>query len=605
MKFVHLTQTVLIGAGLAACESIGAGPDSFAPIKQSDVVLQYPAKQAVYEQYDATVVAWGFRPWKLSGAALERAWDEQCKTVQLAGLRYQARVEVDAGWRDWIDFDPDIEASTCRTLNGTLLTYHFWTSTYKGKPAYFGCTNAKGYQRFLIHQAREALAINPDMLMIDAIMVTPMSLPHGGCFCDACMDGFRDYLQADRFKKLLKKYGISKPSSFDYGAFLRKCGVTDEQFAKATYGQGAPIPLMQEYRLYQHEAARTFIAEFKQNAERIAGRAIPLCTNSLLDKPSDWSAYPVMDHFTVETPLDASERKIPQRTIFRYQLGEALGVTMAATGLPHLDLKFVRDEKLKGLVRCWIAQAYAYGQTFMVPHSAWCGENEVERYESEPGDCDDLYRFVRAHADLFDGYEPLARVGLLLDVDRMAAGDWRITKEAGRLRRLNIPYRLLVNGGAWIPASLESDDVEGLESVVVLPPVNTADKALLKGRNLKIYSGQQDPMPTSARIRVQGAEKVAVVPRHNPLDPKAPIVCHLLNENYQADRDSMKEQRKFTVTLPASLVPTDIKRATLLKPGEDPVECKVVKGREGIRVTVPSLDVWAMLRLDKGRTSYR
>ncbi|WP_417851767.1 hypothetical protein [Thalassoglobus sp.] len=184
-------------------------------LKRSEVVFSRSANPEVYQQYGATLVVWGFRSWKLTGEELTSECRRQCDLAHDVGARYQARVELDAGWRGWIDFDPNIEDSVCKTIEGKLLTYPFWTGIYKGKPAYFGCTNSKGYQRYLLHQAREALSSNPDRLMIDAMVVTTKASRGGGCFCDACVEGFREHVQTNVSPDVLKNHGITDVSTFD------------------------------------------------------------------------------------------------------------------------------------------------------------------------------------------------------------------------------------------------------------------------------------------------------------------------------------------------------------------------------------------------------
>lgn len=113
-------------------KSLANNPSVDERLKRSEVVFARPANAEVYQQYGATLVAWGFRSWKLTGEELTSEWRRQCDLAHGVGAKYQARVELDAGWRGWIDFDPNIEDSVCRTLEGQLLTYPFWTSNYRG-----------------------------------------------------------------------------------------------------------------------------------------------------------------------------------------------------------------------------------------------------------------------------------------------------------------------------------------------------------------------------------------------------------------------------------------------------------------------------------------
>jgi hypothetical protein len=571
-------------------------------LKRSEVVFARPANSEAYRQYGVTLVAWGFRSWKLTGEELTSEWRRQCDLAHGVGAKYQARVELDAGWRGWIDFDPNIEDSVCRTVEGQLLTYPFWTSTYKGKPAYHGCTNAKGYRRYLLHQAQEALSSNPDMLMIDAIMVTSMAIGRGGCFCDSCVAGFREYVQTEVPSDVLVKLGIQDVAAFDYGEFLRQRSVSDGQFAKQVFNLPATLPLAQEYRTFQHVAARKFVEDFRRRVETIAGRRILLSTNSPLLNPGDWWAIPAVDFFTSESAMNAKSRATPREPVFRYKLADALGVRVLSTGTPKQDWAFVRDNNLHGLVRTWIAQAYAYGHQFMVPHNMWCGEGQKSGYQSQPGDCDDLYQFVREHADLLDGLETVADVGVLYCNTAFRRGQRQAQQACYELTKRNIPFRLIAAGDEWMPVALHKEDLAGLKALVATNPgsLNSNQRAALdavKGRTVAWPDEKRLFELVPSQINVIGATNVTVLPRAKPDDPST-LVCHLLNGNYLPESDSMQPLSNLTITLDDSLLPSSVIAATLLTPGREAAPCSIVRNGHGVAITVPTLDLWALLKLE-------
>lgn len=572
-------------------------------LKRSEVVFPRTANPKVYQQYGATLIAWGFKSWSLTGEELTSEWRRQRDLAHDAGAKYQARVELDAGWRGWIDFDPNIQDSVCRTIEGKLLTYPFWTGTYKGKPAYFGCANSKGYQRYLLHQAREALLSNPDMLMIDAMVVTTKATRGGGCFCDACVEGFREHVQTNVSPDVLKKHGITDIATFNYGDLLRKQGVTDQQFGKEIYNLPETLPLAQEYRTFQHVAAREFIKNFREQVETIAGRRIRLSTNSFLRSPGDWWAIPAVDFFTSESAMNAKGRAIPREPIFRYKLADALNVRVVSTGTPKQDWVFVRDNHLPGLVRTWIAQSYAYGHHFMVPHSMWCGEGQEQSdYKSQPGDCDDLYQFVREHAELFEGFETVADVGVIYSNAAFRRGQRQAQQACYELTKRNIPFRLIAAGDEWMPVTLRKEDLEGLKAIVVTNP-GTLDSdqrttlSAAKERTVPRADHKRLSQLVPQQIHVTGGTNVTVLPRAKPSDGRM-LVCHLLNGSYLPQSDSMQRLRDLTITLDDSLLPSSVTAATLLAPGREAVSCRIVRNKDGISISVPSLDLWALLKLE-------
>ncbi|HJN14544.1 MAG TPA: hypothetical protein QGH10_03585 [Armatimonadota bacterium] len=575
-----------------------AGAESH--IKRSDVVFPYTASADTYRHYGATVVAWGFHPFNVTGEERARQWRQMADAARGVGARYQARVELDAGWKGMIDYDPDFIESACRSLAGEALTYRSWEGLeYKGHLPYQFCTNSPSLRAYLKLQVQEAMAVEPDMLHIDAIAASHMTQWRGGCFCRWCVDGFRAFLHTPEHADALRQAGIDDLEAFDYGALLRGRGLTVDDYRAQLTRWPPTLPLAQEYLTFHHLSARKMLDELRVEAERLAGRPIPISTSTQLREARDWWSYPVADHFTIEASFQAAERKVPTLPIFRYRLADALDRRIMSTGVPQWDLTLVRDENRPGLVRTWIAQAYAFGHHFMAPHSMWCGAGEKTRYESKPGDCDDLYRFVSAYRELFDGYEPVAHVGVLYS--NGAFRRWRReVREAGvTLTQENVPWRFVVAGDEWMPRKLAAADLEGLQALVVADPtfLDPEQQAVVDafGDGVVNWADRERLEALVPReISVRGADGVMVLPRANP--PGAPVL-HLLNTTYLPDSDSMRAKRSFTLAVADRLFDAETSRATLIAPGSEPTELTARRVDGGAEIDIPVLDLWAVLRL--------
>jgi hypothetical protein len=590
----------LVGVGACSRPEVGYAqtPDG---IRRSDVAFARKADVETYRQYGATIVAWGFRPWHLTGEALLAEWKRDIERAHSVGARYQARVELDAGWRGMIDFDPRFREAACLDLEGNPITYPFWSSQYKGQPPYYFCTNAPGYREYLNHQAEEALVGEPDLLLIDAIHTTAASIHHGGCFCQHCMAGFRQFVLAEVPREVLRECGITEVEDLDYGRYLRGRGVTLTEFRDQVKRWPSKLPLAEEYLTYQQRAAREFLADFHRTADRIAGRAISLASSTALMQAKAWYPAAVIDHFTIETVLHPELGKISQDQVFRFKLADALGRRILVTGAPKNDWAYVRDHNLTGLVRAWIAQSYAYGHNFLVPHDVWCGEGATS-YQSRPGDYDDLYRFVRRHATLLDEYEPVADVGLLYS--HKAARRWRQQSKhaALELTRRNIPFRFIVAGDDWLPLELSRQDLEGLKALITTRPsyltadqqqvLDTACDRLTEWPDFERLHSLVPP-----QIRADGATNVSVLPRAHAEDASAPGVCHVLNGNYSADQDAIVSTGTFRVRLADSVYGKRIEKVTFLSPGRPEASCDVQTDEDGVTVSVPSVEHWAILKL--------
>ena len=571
-------------------------------IRRSDVVFATQATPEVYQQYRATMLAWGFRPWKLSGKEFYAEWKRGVDETHRAGLRYQARVELDAGWRGMIDFDPTFQKSACLDLEGNPIIYRFWNSQYKGHPPYYFCTNSPSYRKYLIQQAREALAGNPDMLLIDGIHTTANALHQGGCFCPHRMAGFRNYLASHLSQQTLDDLLIEDLNDFDYRQFLSSKNIPLKEFGKQLLAWPSQVPLAEEYLTFQQQAAREFLAEFHQAVDEISAKPIEFSTSTPLQHARDWYPSSVIDHFTIETILHPEKKQLSDDQIFRFKLADGLDKRILVTGMGHNDWTYVRDHNLKGMVRHWIAQSYAYGHNFPVPHHVWAGEGEA-RYESKPGDYDHLYHFVRKHADLLDGYEPVAKVGLLYSHTAMRRWKPQSKRIALELTKKNIPFRFVVAGDDWLDQKLSPEDLHGLNALITPKPIfldKTQQAGLDTVADLTVNWPDEKQLLNLVpqQIRLEGTTKLAVLPRANSATKSAPCVCHLLNNNYDADQDAMIPTGELTLSLANSLFGRELKTATLLLPGQPDRECKITRGKEGITITIPSIDLWGLLKLE-------
>ena len=575
-------------------------------IKRSDVVFMGPSLPEVYKQYGTTVVSWGGRGWGGTEGALQ--WHvKQVQEARDMGIRYLPGAAFRTAFAEMIDFDPNFMDSVCRSLDGEpILVPWLWDQKHKGHPAYWFCTNSPGYRAYLKHQMEKAFAAGAEGLHIDDYAGT--SGAHwagGGCFCRYCVAAFREYLKANVASEKLRQLGIASLDDFDYGEFLRRRGVTAAQFKKEASWYPEKIPLSGDFLAFQARAAVEWVAEYRRWAEGVAGHPLALCVNSAVSGPDDLMIAPVVTFFSGEVEHEAGSGKLSAVPIWTYKLGDALGRPVACTAAGW-DWAFVKEHDKPGLVRAWIAQAYAFGHQFMPPVHQWCYTQEkgTHWYDPRPEEFAYLCRFVREHADLFDGYDPVEHVGLLYSSAAFRRWHMQAKQACADLAMKNVPFRLVLAGDDWLPSRLKPEDLGGLKAVVVTEPtdLDPAQQAVLEGARARLVAWPNEQRLSElapTEIVVEGASNVTAVPRARKGDAQAPFVCHLVNRNYVPDSDSLQAQRNFTVRLSRSLFGADIARATLYAPGKESVQVAVERLPEGCAISVPELDLWAVLRLER------
>ncbi|MBW7939947.1 MAG: hypothetical protein H3C63_14415, partial [Candidatus Omnitrophica bacterium] len=242
-----------------------------------------------------------------------------------------------------------------------------------------------------------------------------------------------------------------------------------------------------------------------------------------------------------------------------------------------------------GLVRTWIAQAYAFGSVFMVPHRQWCYTQELGThwYHGKVEDFAYLYGFVREKAALLDGYAPLAQTAVLLtdaDFDAMKSA-------AQTLAARNVPFALLYQAQAEdLPPTARDVYAQILTSPAV--------RETLQEEQLVAWQGfDQLPDAMKEQIQVQGAEDILVSIRQKAGDDAAPLVCHVLNQNYEVVADAVIEVT-CTLSIQASLVKREIKTAAIHQPNQA-VEVVPIHETNGcLSFEAKNLGLWAIVELN-------
>ncbi|MDE2747706.1 MAG: hypothetical protein OXI34_01965 [Chloroflexota bacterium] len=594
-------------------------------LKRSDVLITRPCGMDVYRRYRATGLGWGFLPEPdRRGLPPDEEMMRDVDEAHRCGVKFQGRVELDADWMGMIDFDSNFMESTVRDLNNRPAVT-WWVHTYKGHPSYHFCTNAPGYRVYLMYQLRRVMEAGTDWLMIDSAIPTIAALNarYGGCFCEHCMAGFREYLKANLSAAERETWKIESIETFCYRDFLLNHGIGDERYRAEILAYPPVIPLAKDFFDYQWREVNALFREFKQCAQEF-GADVPMSSNS----PFYWAefmyAVDAHDFYTNEMQyLPPEEEILPVDPVYTFKLADALDRLLAITGVPRA-FEPCRIKDRPGHIRLWIAQAYAHGHVFMAPDKMWTQRiaGQPDRwYHSKPGDYESLYHFLRDYPELFDHYESVASVALIFSNnavrqhlgDRLSSGHLGgqnrsapatdLAAASYALSRANLPFCLIVAGDVWVEDRLLDADLAPYQLILRFEPshlnAEQEDKLLEAGDRLATWSGADDLLNRVERaVKVTGAENLSVLLRHQPKRGDSPVVCHLLNSNYDLEADAFRPLQNIRLELNGSLLGNAISRATLYAPGRAPraVDCR----RAGVDtlVTVPELDMWAVVKLE-------
>jgi len=580
--------------------AVGAGdPVPLPVLKHSDVVFMYGASADVYRAYGGTVLAWGGTP-----------TTEAIATAHGAGVSYFGSAGMVTEFARVIDDYPDYERAICLDVEGNRLKVPWlWDHQHKGVPAYWFCTNQPLFRDYMRRRVVETVQAGADGVHIDDHLGTAGNSWLGGCYCDQCLAGFRDHLAANAPAGELADAGVADLEGLDYRGLVLAF-IAEHPDAKERLWQR---PLARHFATYQSRQAAAFMMELRQLAAETAGHPVPMSANAGVPSIAHLSDYQALDFLSCEVDQKAGELAPHDGVAFAYKMAEALGRPVAGTA-SGWDWSLINDKRLSGLVRLWVAQAYALGHFFMTPHRQWCYTQEkgTHWYDGPTEDYAWLFRAVRDHAPLLDGYETVADLGLVVAARAYRDGEREVEEAAVALTRANIAYRLLLAGDDALTCSLSAEELRSAKTLVVThrEALTDADRAALDARAIDggvvEWQGAEALLAALSRpIRVRGGTSVWAVPRANPADENLPRVIHLVNRDYDATTDAVVPVAGLSLEIePAIFGCEGFGRAVLhpMAPAGEPRELVVTTAGDAATVIVPELGMWAILELTPGRT---
>ena len=142
-------------------------------LQRSDVVFMYQAGEETYEQYGATVLAWGGTPTTRSKTAAERA-----------GVKFFGSVGMVTEFARYYERFPDsYEQGLCRDVDGQSVKVPWLTDhQHKGVPFWWCCTQQPQFREYLRERVIETVKAEADGVHVDDHLGTSGGLVAGDLF---------------------------------------------------------------------------------------------------------------------------------------------------------------------------------------------------------------------------------------------------------------------------------------------------------------------------------------------------------------------------------------------------------------------------------------
>lgn len=323
-----------------------------------------------------------------------------------------------------------------------------WAKSWGAKWITAADANAEAVLRAM---AKDYISLGAHSIQVDEPLLQYQSAKWGGDFSAASLAKFNEYLSKRVDPDRLRGLGIDKLDNFNYKTFLTsKFGISSARQYSERMDDLPTTPLWLDYLM---DSVKTHYAEFRRYVDGMAGKHVPLSMNLLIYGPDEkrpqLELVPYADYAMVETRTEDQDLLAMLSATYR-----SLGLGWVPSILP----------RSKSDNRVAIARIYAMGGQPLVPWDVFVSrgsEQKPTRFFGEPDEYADLYRFVRNNAALFDGYEPLAVVGIVVPVHAYR------TKETLRLiRRLDkarVQFAFVPVGGTKMKYKPDRERINNLK----------------------------------------------------------------------------------------------------------------------------------------------
>jgi len=580
----------------------------FWPFKKSDIIAYTTSSTDTYKDYRVSFVAWGGYP-KTDAQSINKYCNEIDDALKV-GTKIGAKIGTRTDFAGFIDAYPNdiIIAALTKDLYGNafIVPDSKPNIKIKGYPAYWFSTNNPVFREYMKKNAERAMQCKPHGFMMDDPLGDAATvLWDNGEYSNNGITGFREYLKANFTLAQLAQNGIPNIDTFDIKEYHQMYADLPKENR----------PLRKELVDFHLKSSSEMFKEVTSHALGKLGQRVPVSGN--IDPTSPYSGYLLMrvDYYSFECPLNAkSHNPYNGNSLVAFKMADALGRPAALMGTGE-DHAFIQDNNLPGMIRCWIAEAYAYGNYFMAPYRLWAYTPSKGSYAYQPrskGEIAPLYQFIKKHAALFDDYQAVAPNAFVLSYAKYIKNKKNIVACIKKLADQNIPFDIIIADNDILRLHLSPEQLVKYDNLIVPDGsiLSLEDAAVLKEMKKaghKIVSNADD-LNKSLRITFQGTAGIRAILRTVPNDSGRPIIVHMLNGDYDIKTDSCIKKKNFTISIPKALLQQrDIRTVKYVRPPSWSTRALSVTNEypdaildfkpssDSIQVVVPHLDVWGIL----------
>ena len=267
----------------------------------------------------------------------------------------------------------------------------------------------------------------------DEAEVPLTSLQYGGCFCDTCMRGFREYLQ-DLPERPRELDGVDM-DAFHYGSFLLERGY---DFS----GDYMNTPLFFHYTAFQQRNIRRYFGELADYAREYAasrGREVLISGNFFNLFEHYYPLEPYVDVVVTEMRNTLWRQPEWYRLAAAFARGKPLVVVENPYGGVVMDMvEALKRGRMYDRFRQSLYEAAALGVNMSVPYGSWMGSVVEDAFYPPHDLATEIQAFLADHEQLFAGDPTWAEVAIVYGIESNAVA--RTAIELPKDNRENVMF---------------------------------------------------------------------------------------------------------------------------------------------------------------------
>ena len=292
-----------------------------------------------------------------------------------------------------------IETCVSRDIHGVPCHARWVECPDREHQCYLMDRNNPVWREYLKAVIRIQIDAGVDGIQLDEAELPITSFQYGGCFCQDCMKGFRQYLKDLPEDQLPAELQGVDLETFHYGEWLLAQGLDFKTNREAA-------PLFWEYHRYQTRQIARYFGELSDYIREYAaqkGRTV-LVSGNFFNLVAHW--YYPMEPKVDLIITEMRNTRYRQPAWYRYVAGFAAGKPVIVAENPYggviPDLvQMLKVGKGHDLFRMSLYEAAALGANMSVPYGAWMGSVIQDSFNPPHELCSEIQRFIAEHESLY------------------------------------------------------------------------------------------------------------------------------------------------------------------------------------------------------------